>query len=254
MCIGACPQKWGKITIKTAKQPKQPIPKSMASAGLLAAVIDAKFNRHTPLYRQEDMFKRAGIPVTRATLSSWLIKSAELLTPLVKILEDVIHNYDVAFADETSLQVLKEKDRPPTSKSYMWLFIGGPPDKRSFVYQYHPTRAMNIPANFFADFKGYLHADCYRAYVNLGKSTTITHVACLAHARRYFVDVARLSSKKKGLAYQVVEEMAKLYKIEKELKQENAAFAQIKNRRLKEAKPILENIKELILDDRHFLT
>ncbi|BCA94381.1 hypothetical protein TUM19329_07420 [Legionella antarctica] len=44
-------------TIKTAKPPKQPFPKSIATAGLVAAVIDAKFNRHLPLYRQEDMFK-----------------------------------------------------------------------------------------------------------------------------------------------------------------------------------------------------
>ena len=45
-------------TIKSAKLPKQAIPKSMAAPGLLATVIDAKFNRHTALYRQEDMFKR----------------------------------------------------------------------------------------------------------------------------------------------------------------------------------------------------
>ncbi len=40
-----------------------------------------------PLYRQEQMFAQASISVTRATLSQWLIKSAELLTPLVKLME-----------------------------------------------------------------------------------------------------------------------------------------------------------------------
>ena len=33
-------------TITTANLPKQPFPKSIATAGLVAAVIDAKFNRH----------------------------------------------------------------------------------------------------------------------------------------------------------------------------------------------------------------
>jgi transposase len=182
-------------TIQLAKLPKQPLPKSMASAGLLAAVIDAKFNRHMPLYRQEDMFKRAGVPVTRATLSHWIIKSADLLTPLVKLMEDIIQNYDIAYADETPLQVLKEKGEKATSKSYMWLFIGGPPDKRSFIYTYHPTRANHIALDFFEDYRGYLHADCYSAYIALGKKDPITHVACMAHARRYFVEVTRLTKK-----------------------------------------------------------
>ncbi len=119
--------------------------------------------------RQEAMFREAGVFVTRGTLSHWLIHSAKLLTTLVKLMEADINDYDIAYADETSLQVLKEKDRLPTQKSFMWLFIGGPPDKRAFVYQYHPTRTHKIPFDFFTDFKGYLHADCYKAYVELGK-------------------------------------------------------------------------------------
>lgn len=74
-------------TIRTAKLPKQPIDKSIATPGLLAAVIDNKFNRHTPLYRQEAMFHEAGISITRGTLSNWMIKSADLLIPLVKLME-----------------------------------------------------------------------------------------------------------------------------------------------------------------------
>lgn len=50
-------------------------------------------------------------------------------------MEAEIHNYDIPYADETSLQVLKEKDRLPTQKSFMWLFIGGPamPERRPTV-------------------------------------------------------------------------------------------------------------------------
>ena len=62
-----------------------------------------------PLYRQEAMFAQAGISVTRATLSNWLIKSADLRGPLIKLMEADINDYDIAYADETSLQVLKKK-------------------------------------------------------------------------------------------------------------------------------------------------
>ncbi len=197
-------------TISLAKLPKQPIDKSIAAPGLLAVIIDSKFNRHMPLYRQEAMFAEANISVTRGTLSSWLIKSATLLTPLVKLMEADIQNYDIAYADETPLQVLKEKDRLAKQKSYVWLFIGGAADKRAFVYQYHTTRSHQIPFDFFADFKGYLHADCYKAYIQLGQQEHIEHVACWAHARRYFVDVAR-ASKKAGLAHQFIKLIGKLY-------------------------------------------
>ena len=69
-------------TMRVAKLPKQPLDKAMAAPGLLAAIIDAKFNRHMPLYRQEAMFGEANISITRGTLSNWMIKSANLLTPL----------------------------------------------------------------------------------------------------------------------------------------------------------------------------
>lgn len=232
-------------TIKLAKLPQQPIPHSIATPGLIAAVINSKFRCHMPLYRQEAMFNEAGISATRGTLSNWVIKAADLLTPLVKLLEYDIQNYDIAYADETTLQVLKEKGRAPTQKSYMWLFIGGPPAKRAFVYQYHPTRSHQVPADFFADFNGYLHADCYQAYVALGAQEHIHHVACWAHARRYFVDVAK-TSKKEGLAQQVITLIGKLYRLEAVLKEARASVAAIFTARLQKAKPIVFELKELL--------
>jgi len=234
-------------TMKLASLPKQPIDKAIAAPGLLAAIIDNKFNRHMPLYRQEAMFGEANISVTRGTLSNWVIQSAKLLTPLVKLMEADIQNYDVAFADETPLQVLKEKGRHATQKSTMWLFIGGEPSRRAFVYQYHPTRAHQIPFDFFLDFKGYLHADCYNAYVKLGQLESIHHLACFAHARRYFVDVTK-ATKKEGLSHKIVHLISKLYQLEQELKDNNASPAIIFMRRAKDARPILQNIKTL-LDD-----
>ncbi|KTD21432.1 Putative transposase [Legionella israelensis] len=237
-------------TIQTAKLPKQPIPQSIASSGLLAAVIDAKFNRHMPLYRQEAMFKEAGIPVTRATLCNWVVKAADLLTPLVKLMVAAIHDYDIAYADETPVQVLKQKNKPPTSKSYMWLFIGGPPDKRCYVYQYHPSRTHQIPADFFSDFSGYLHADCYGGYVALDKEDHVTHVACMAHARRYFVDVVKLAGKKKGIAHKVLTYFTELYQLEASLKEAKAAPDDIYQARQKEAKPILDELKDFVEDKK----
>lgn len=233
-------------TIITAKPPKQPFPKSIATAGLVAAVIDAKFHRHLPLYRQEDMFQSMGAEISRTNLGNWVVKAAELLSPIVAQMVAQIQSYDVAYADETVLQVLNEQGKLSTSKSYMWLFGGGPPDKRCFVYQYHPTRQDAIAKQFFDSFQGYLHADCYGAYVALDKAR-IKHVACIAHARRYFVDIVKTTQNKPGIAKSAVEWFAKLYAIERQLKESKASSGFIKQTRLTKALPILIQFKEWLL-------
>jgi transposase len=59
--------------IISAPKPAQPIPRSFASASLLAYIIVAKFMDSLPLYRQETIFKRLSIDLSRATLSNWVL-------------------------------------------------------------------------------------------------------------------------------------------------------------------------------------
>ena len=68
-------------TIKQAKAPKQPIPKSIAAPGLLAHVLVSKFVDHLPLYRQEQILQRTGVDIARATLANWVIKQLDALAP-----------------------------------------------------------------------------------------------------------------------------------------------------------------------------
>ncbi|MBV9247921.1 MAG: transposase [Acetobacteraceae bacterium] len=69
-------------TIRTATKPPQPIEKSTAGASLLAQVIVAKWADHQPLHRQEKMFERHGIEISRKTMGGWLAQCADLLDPL----------------------------------------------------------------------------------------------------------------------------------------------------------------------------
>ena len=53
-------------------------------------------------------------------------------------------------ADETPIQVLKEKDRRPQTKSYIWLFRSGDDGLAPIIiYKYHPTRNGDAAADFF---------------------------------------------------------------------------------------------------------
>ena len=228
-------------TIKTAKKPMQPIPKSIAAPGLLAYVLSQKFQYHLPLYRQEKMLQAFGAQLTRNTLSLWVIKCGQLLQPLVNLLQDEILSYNVAYADESTIQVLKEDGKTAQSKSYMWAYGGGPPERFCILYQYQPARAHQIAIDFFQEFKGYLHCDGYQAYDNLSRvNKNVKQVGCWYHVRRKFTDAAKVS-KKSGIANWFVGKIQDLSKVEKAIT--GLTPEKARAYRLERAPVILEKIK-----------
>ena len=52
--------------------PAQVIDKGTPTAGLLVQVMIAKYADHLPLYRQEQIFGRAGLAIPRSTLANWV--------------------------------------------------------------------------------------------------------------------------------------------------------------------------------------
>ncbi len=236
--------------IKVAKKTKQPIPKSIASPGLLAYVLTQKFQFHLPLYRQEQMLKALGIDILRATMSHWVIKCSQLLQPLVNLLQDDILDYNVAYADETTVQVLKEDNKKAQSKSYMWCYAGGKPDRFCYIYTYHPSRQYKIPIEFFSDFNGYLHCDGYQAYDDLAKKNPeVLLVGCWYHARRKFVETAKVS-KKTGLSDWFIKQIRRFSHVEKTIKEEKQTSEEVFHYRLEHATPIMEKIKDK-LDEQY---
>ena len=231
-------------TNKTAQKPKQPIPKSIAAPGLLSYVLTYKYQHHMPLYRQEKLFQGIGVDIPRATLSHWVIRCAQLLEPLVILLEANIKGYDVAYSDEPILQVLHESGKPAQSKSYMWCFGGGPPGRLGYVYRYQPNRAHQHGADFFGDYQGYLHCDGYQAYDNLHKvNPKITLAGCWYHVRRKFVDADKVS-KKGGLANYVIREIRALSKIEKAIQNQRLSPNAAKHYRQEKATKIINKLKK----------
>ena len=122
--------------VRTAPLPAQPIPKSMATAGLLSHVFVSKFDDHLPLYRQTEIWERLGVDLPRSTLSNWVMKGGDLLAPVVELLKQEIVKSDYVRADETPVQVLNHPDRKATDKSYMWVYMTGYSEQPSLVYEY----------------------------------------------------------------------------------------------------------------------
>ncbi len=232
-------------TVRQAKKPVQPIPRSMAGPGLLAHVLTSKFLYHLPLYRQEQQFQRMGVDIARNTLSLWVIRCAGLLETLEKVMLDEILKYDIAYSDESRVQVLKEKGREAELLSWMWQFSGGLPDKFSFIYRYDVSRGHEVPLKFFEDFKGYLHCDGFSAYELLAKKNkNVVLSGCLYHARRKFIEANKGNTKKSGVAYQVLDLIQKLAKLEKHIKP--LPPNEKKLQRQEKAKPLLDKLYALL--------
>jgi len=94
-------------TVRAAALPAQPIPKSNASAGLLAYIPTAKYQDALPLHRQESIFKRMDIDFPRNTLANWMMRSGELIAPLITQLDRELRRGKIIQCDETPLQVLQ---------------------------------------------------------------------------------------------------------------------------------------------------
>jgi transposase len=147
---------------------------------------------------------------------------------------------DILHADETTLQVLREPNRPATSKSYLWLYRTGREGPPAILYDYQETRSGKNAKEFLTGFKGYIQVDGYAGY---HKVPDVTLVGCWAHARRKFDEALKaLPSAKRltsgtaaaeGLLY-----CNQLYKIERQLKE--LTPEERYEKRLELSKPVLD--------------
>lgn len=236
--------------VKIAPLPPQIIPKSMATPGLLAHVLTAKFVDALPFYRQESQFSRLGIDLPRSTMCGWAIKVADRCEPLLELLNKEIRSGPLINMDETTVQVMKEPNRSNKTKSYMWIYRGGDSDRPALVYQYHPTRSGDVVCEYLKGYEGYVQSDGYSGYDFIDHDSKIIHVGCWAHVRRKFVDVVKASGKRKsikgrtGNAEIAIDYIRRLYAIESSAKERGLDYKGIYEERQKYAKPILDKFKE----------
>ncbi|GAB1533796.1 hypothetical protein YSY22_52190 [Brevibacillus formosus] len=102
--------------VVTAPMPRPVYPGSFASPSILAHVMCQKYVESQPLYRQEQQFARLGLPLSRQTLADWMIYGAEKwLSHLVERMRVHLLRQDVLYADETTLQVLREPGESSTN-------------------------------------------------------------------------------------------------------------------------------------------
>jgi transposase len=233
VCIHGC-------TIVTAEKPMAPIEKGLPGPGLLAHVVVSKYADHLPLHRQEAIFRRQGVTLSRKTMCDWMRRCAELTTPLFDKMKEQVLQSKVLQTDDTPVNVL-DPSLPRTRLGRFWTYVGDR-DHPYTVYDYTPTRSRDGPDVFMTDFHGYLQADAYSGYDELyrDRKRDITEVACWAHARRRHFEAqsSDLMRSTVMLAY-----IRLLYDVEREARQMGLTGEARKALRQAKSVPILEDIR-----------
>lgn len=197
-------------TVKTADKPAQPIEKSTAGASMLAHVIVSKFADHQPLHRQEKMWERQGVRISRKTMGGWLVPAAELLEPLYQFAKKVLFQSKVIGTDDTGVKVLDRK-LPFARIGRIWPYLGDA-HHPVILHDYTPTRGRDGPAKFLHGYQGYLQADAYCVYDAFFKPARgLTEVGCMMHMRRYFFKALDADQQRMGKALHLI---ARLYWVE----------------------------------------
>jgi transposase len=217
----ACTSGEAAPVIRTAPVEKQPIPKAMAAAGLLAYIVVSKYADALPLARQEGIFKRYGIDLVRSTMASWVIALGVLVTPLINLIREELLKGRVIQADETRIQVRNGTGKKATAESYMWAFTrDGPSGEKIVLYELGPSRSHTVPLRVLDGYSGYLHTDGYEAYETLAKAMPgLTLVGDWAHVRRKFDEAIKAVPEdfkgeiKAKVAFELINE---LFRIERE--------------------------------------
>jgi transposase len=230
-------------TVRTAGKPPQPIEKSIAGASLLAQVIVSKWADHLPLYRQEQIFGRYGVALSRKSMGGWMAQCAALLKPLYMAAKRVLFESKVIGTDDTGVKVLDRK-LPFARTGRIWPYYGDQ-DHPVTIYDYTPTRERAGPDRFLVGYRGYLQADAYGGYDAFFKDPArgLIEVSCWAHARRYFYKALDSDRARMGPALLLI---AQLYRVEKQARQLTAQD-RLRLRQI-HTRPILEKLHQYLLE------
>lgn len=215
-----------------APMPSLPVPRAIADASVMAHVILSKFADHLPLYRQAEIYARAGLYLDRSLLADWVGKCAWLLRPLAERIAAHVMAGEVLHADDTPVPVLAPGNGR-TKTGRLWVYLrderphagSAPP---AVLYRYTPDRKGQHCRAHLSTFRGHLHADGYAGFAELYSPRRpaprsgvaegqqgVHEVSCWAHVRRKFFDVYKANGSQ--VAQNALERIGALFDIERSI-------------------------------------
>jgi transposase len=183
-----------------AMAPAHIVESGLPTERLLAYIAVSKYADGLPLYRQEAIYLRDGVEISRSQMAQWMGHLGFELQILADYILERVKAGERVFADETTLPTLAPGSGKAT-KAWLWAYArddrpyGGtsPP---MVAYRFEDNRGADCVARHLAGFSGILQVDGYSAYTNLakarakvGSNETVQLAGCWAHLRRKFYDL-----------------------------------------------------------------
>ncbi|MFH1418527.1 MAG: IS66 family transposase, partial [Planctomycetota bacterium] len=199
-------------------RPARPMDKGIPGPGFRAHLITSKYADHAPLYREQQIYRRAEIESSRSTRCGWVAYAAALLLAIGDAPKARVLASRKVHPDDTPITVWDRSVKPVGSRQgYRWVYLG---DQDDVVFDFTNSRNRDGPESFLKGYGGYLQADAFRGYERICAGDDVVEVAGWAHARRKFVDAQTSPPSEAG---RIVDLIGRLYAIERRARERSVS-------------------------------
>ncbi len=209
--------------ILQAPAPEHIVEAGLPTEALLAQVAVSKYADGLPLYRQEAIYGRDGVELSRSLMAQWMGSVGFHFEPLAAHVLVRIREGERIFADETTLPTLNP-GAGKTKTAWLWAYArddrpfggAGPP---MVAYRYEDSRSGDCAVRHLGDYRGILQCDGYAGYRKLAgapHANGLRLAGCWAHLRRRFFDLH--ANGESIVATATVEQMKQLWAVEDEVR------------------------------------
>jgi len=209
----------------------------LLGASMLAWVITQHFAHHMPYYRLEQQLRGEGLELSRSVLCSSAVRCGELLSPIVRVVEDYVLSRPLVQVDDTGV-VVRNGPLPGREYSHIWAYraLDGPA-----FYRITESRCSDVLRDVLGSFEGYVQADACSVYDFLFREGDVrTEVGCWAHMRRNFVKAADTEPE---LAEEILDLIRGVYELERLGKQQNLAADELRDLRQHRSRTLVDGIR-----------
>lgn len=225
------------------------------SSSLATYILYHKYELGIPFeHLAKHITKSVGFEINKQNLANYTAKADDVLSKVFdKMKDDLLHNNSkVIHSDETTLVVSKkpeyDKDR---KKSYVYVYTSSFYDKNQIrIYDFHESRSIDKTTSWLKDYDGYVICDNFDGYNKLKKENqNIKLQKCWAHVRRRYADIVKnlpQAKRTESLAYQILDEISKLFELEKKYRKDKLTPQEIQIKRNQNMSKIKDKLYELV--------
>ena len=236
---------------------KEPLSGSILSSSLAAYIAYNKYELGIPFeHLAKHITNNIGFEINKQNLANYMAKISNILEPIYdKMVNDLLNNkHKVIHSDETTLVISKKDETNKHRKqSYVYVYTSSFYDeKRIRIYDFQESRSINKTAKWLENYQGVVECDNFSGYNSLErKNPNIQLQKCWAHVRRRYADIVKNikeKDRKESKAYEILEEIKKLFHLEATYKKKKLIPNEIVKRRKEDVPLIKEKIKKLVFD------